>query len=268
MKKAIVFVLVIVLAFSLAACGDEPELIGRILTHDDFVAEISKRLDLADYNVDDGSVNDYLTAYSYVPKTPCELEKSDDNFSIEVDGIKFNLPMTVGDFVDLGFEISHINPEETQPVNLNSNIYSAGFTATTPKGNTFHIFATTAGEFTLPIKDTTILSIDCCFYKDTLIYGVGERDDAPEIKFFKNITQTASIDSILKELKTPNWIGFRSSEFDGVVTDADIQIDFRFSNENYAGYFCISLQSVTDTSIERTSFVTDFSYRLDPETLK
>lgn len=268
MKRIICFVLCFVLVFSFVACGNEPELVGRILNYDDFVTEIPKRVDIENYKLT-GDKSERNGSYSYVAKTPCEIESKESNFSIEVDEIKFTLPMTVGDFVDLGFELSYISPDKAgKAVNLNSYIYSDGFTVTTPKGNTFEIYATSPNRATISTKNAIIMQVSCNFYEGNLTYGVGERKNAPKMKFFKNITETSSLDGILKELKTPNQIHFSYSQMDGITTYTSMQLEFNFSDENHIGGIFISLASVRDTSIERTSYITDFSYRIDPETLK
>lgn len=272
-KLAIILSLAVVAV--LVACHNETkstrhtekELIGRIITHDDFLVEITKRIDLDDYMLEEAYYENSQD-YVYTSKADCEIKKAKSNFAIEVDGIKFNLPITMKEFVDLGFKLSYIDVDTDSSVNLNTYINSQVFNVTSPKGNTFSIYSVSKNGNAIPIKDSLVMQVSCGFYKDTFNYGEGERSDAPEIKFFKNVTGKSSIDGILKELKTPSQISFSASQYKGETTLTTMQFDFSFSNETYTGSLTVTTKPVRDGTIKRTSYITDFSYLIDYESIK
>lgn len=262
-------ILSILFALILVACHNktEKELIGRMITHDDFSVEITKRIDLDDYKLVD-TYYENSQEYIYISKTDCEIKKAKSNFTIKVDGIRFNLPITIKEFVDLGFELSYIDANRENPVNLNTYINSESFTVTSPKGNTFIIYSASKTGYAIPLKDSLVIQVSCCFYENTFNFGEGERSNAPEIKFFKNVTDKSSIDGIIKELKTPSRIHFSTSQYKGETTLTTTQFDFNFSNEIYTGSLTVTTMPVRDESIKRTSYITDFSYLIDYESIK
>ena len=284
MKKIISFILLILLTFALAGCSikniskfedkteettkEIPEKqIGRIITHENFLTEFNKRVNLQDYDLE---FTDYghILNYVYSSKTDCEIKQSKSNFQVEIDGITVTLPLTVNEFVDLGFELISMDNNIDAPVNLSTTERSASFDVKTPRGNTFSIYTISKDYTPVPLKDLIVMQISCDFYEDTLNYGEGERYDAPDINFFKNINGKSTVDSIIKELKTPRVIIFTQSLYNGKTTLADLQLTFDFSNQKYNGDICITAHTVLDENIKQTSYVSFLSYRIDYESIK
>ena len=283
MKKMLSFVLLISFVFALVGCsfkdtsefGDKinetteeiPEKqIGRIITHEDFLTEFSKRVDLNDYNLE-FTDHDYNLKYEYFSKKDCEITQSEKNFQIDIDGIKVTLPLTVQEFIDLGFELLSMNALSA-PVNFSATVRDALFDVKTPKGNTFSIFAISEGNIPVCIENLIVMQISCGFYEDSIKYGEGERDDAPNIVFFNNVNEKSTIDDIVKELKTPQTIRFSQSLYNGKTTLAFIKLTFAFSNQKFNGDICITAHSILDEKLNRTSYVTTLSYRIDYNSIK
>ncbi len=264
MKKPIIFILSFLLVFALMACQSDTELIGRIITYDDFLNEITKRIDLNEYTLENTS-SKYTQNYIYTSKTDCEIEEVNSNFEIEIDGIKFSLPMTTEEFVALGFELSYID-SDSEAVDLNTNIDFKAFNATSPKGNTFSIFSASKDGSMTPINDSIVMQVS--FYEENFNYGDKYQSDAVEIKFFENITEKSSIDSIIKELKVPRQIDFSTTQYKDQSTSTKIRFDFHFSNETYLGTFTVTSNPVKDESIESTSYISYFCYLIDYESIK
>lgn len=283
MKKVISFVLLISLILAITGCVTQDtgknedkneetnkeipkEQIGRMITHEDFLTEFTKRVDLNEYDLEFTDYNDVFD-YNYTSKTDCEIEKSTENFQVEIDGIKVTLPLTIEEFVDLGFELISMNHADA-PVNLSSVSRSALFNVKTPKGNTFSIYAISKNYTPVRLKNLIVMQISCDFYKGTTKYGKGERYDAPDITFFQNISGKSTVDSIIEELKTPRVIHFTQVLSNNKTTLVDLQLTFNFSNPTYSGDICITTHTILDESIEQTSYVSSLSYLIDYESIK
>lgn len=269
MKKIFSIFLIFVLTFSIIGCSDEKtkkdNTIGRIVDVESFEKEIQKQINLKDYNLEVGDYTHNQT-YNYTSKEEKFIKNSKDNFKISVDGIEFYLPITLEEFVSLGFKLSHSNGTPFAENDMNTEDRNGFFTVTTPKGNTFDIYCISKDNKPTAYKNLIVIQFNCGFYKGTLKYGVGERNNAPKIKLFKNLTQKATVSEIVTLLGSPNKFNF------GVVQNKDgknslshIQFNYQFKNEKYSGSIEISCSEILDTKIERTDFITNFSYRIDPE---
>ncbi len=287
MKKKIGLILMILLVFAFTGCNAQDSIriedkegsieetvedsaekqIGRIITHEDFLAEIPKRVDLGNYDVE---FTDYgnILKYVYTSEKDCEIKQSKKNFQVEIDGITVTLPSTVNEFVDLGFELISMNGGINAPEDLSVTETSALFEVMTLRGNTFQIYAVSKENTATPLKDLIVMQISCDFYEGNVKYGEGERYDAPNINFFGNINGKSTVDSILKELKTPQGIYFTQSLYNGKTTLVDLQLDFDFLNQKYKGSIVITTHTVLDENIKQTSYVTSISYRIDYESIK
>lgn len=264
MKKTIIFILSILLVFALVACQADAELIGRIITYDDFLNEITKRIDLDEYTLEETS-SKHTQNYTYTSKTNCEIKEANSNFEIEIDGIKFSLPITTEEFVGLGFELSYIDAD-SETVDLNADMDFKAFHATSPKGNIFTIFSASKDSSIIPIKDSIVMQVS--FYEENLNCGEENQSGAVEIEFFEDITENSTVDSIIKQLKAPRRIEFSTTQYKDLTTSTRMQFDFNFSNERYLGIFTVTANPVKDESIERTSYISHFTYLIDYESIK
>lgn len=85
--------------------------IGRIIDHDDFVREASKRLNLNDYDVlkEDYSAsfgNGYKSVhYTYDLKTDKSISHKVSNYDVTIDDITITMPIKVSDFLSKGFTV-------------------------------------------------------------------------------------------------------------------------------------------------------------------
>ncbi|MBQ9964676.1 MAG: hypothetical protein IJP14_06105, partial [Clostridia bacterium] len=250
----------VLVTWLLCSCSAKP--MGRIVTQDDFVAEFSKRTDLSAYTMESAGYEETFE-YTYTAKTACEIKKAKRNFQVEIDGIRVTLPLTVKELTELGFELVAIYGGDQQTVDLSVLERCATFDVRTPDGNTFTIYAANKANELIPIEDLTVMQVACAFYEGDSTYGVGERNDAPDIRFFKGVTGASTVDSVMKELKTPQVIYFSRTEYNGETTLTNIQMTFAFSNKEYRGDLCVSAKTLLDDTVKQTSYITDLSYRID-----
>lgn len=281
MKKTLGWLVLIALLLLTSACSapqtppdaavdvppqSEPELIGRMVTCEDFLAEFPKRVSLDDYNVessDDGS----LRSYVYTAKTDCEIEAAPHNFRVEIDGISLTLPLTVRELTERGFALTEKIGEEG-PVDLSTAVRSGTFRVQTPRGNTFTIYAISKDYLPTSPEELIVMQVSCEFYQESIRYGEGERDDAPDITFFQNVSGDSTVDGIVRELKTPREIRFTQALSNGVTTLSDLQLTFWFSNETHWGNLDVIAHAVRDEAVERTSYVSSLSYWIDYESIR
>ena len=269
--KKVQYIIVVLLIFALTVCSTgckrgEKELIGRIVTYEDFLTEITKRINLEDYNCT-STDNNYIVERNYTCKIGREIAPAENNFQVQIDGIEFTLPITIKEFVALGFEIISMYGAGNV-ADLPAYARSASLRIKTPTGNTFDIYAISADYSVIPFGDLPIIQVSCDFYGDSIKYNSGEREDAPDIRFFENITGKSTVDSILKELKDPQIIYFLQSLDNDITRSTMLQFVFYFSNEKYNGSVCINTYAVLDESIAQTSYVTSISYGITYESLK
>jgi hypothetical protein len=266
MKKILTYVILVLMMLSLASCSgenppEEKEPMGRIITHEDFVSEMSKYIDLDDYDLESVE-RDTSFDYTYTHKENGEIADAESNFQITVDGISFAMPLTIEEFMDLGFEIISLNGETADPMVLPATARSATLVIKTPKGNTFSVYAISEDYSRVAFEDLIIMQVSCDFYEGSVKYNHGERKDAPDIQFFESITGKSTVEDVIKELKTPKTIQFTQVFDKDITTSVCMRFNFDFSNERYNGSVTIITYSVRDETIERKSYVSSISYRI------
>ena len=277
MKKLLILILSVILLLAFTACSDDngdttqssdtqsstdsqvdPN--ENAFTYDKFLSEISKYVNLGEYNLEDGNYGSNHI-YDYTSLTNCEIENKQSNFEIVIDDIKITLPSTVKQLTNLGFTVNYFDSDKT--FDFNAKEAKCTLIATTPKGNSVLIRAESKNGESVPIKDLVVIRISCDFYDSTPQYGKNERADTPQIKFFENIKNDSTLESILKELKSPREINFTETKEEGIVTLSAMQFTFYFSNSNYSGSFIATVFPLTDKSVERTDFVFYYTYTIE-----
>ena len=103
MKKLTVFILVFAMLICLAGCNETTtseqetdQKIGRIISYDDFTREMSKKINLDNYEI---SVNETNGGLWYNIKTENTISYKESNYEITVDDITFSLPIKVSDLL-------------------------------------------------------------------------------------------------------------------------------------------------------------------------
>ena len=274
MKKLIILLLSISLLSVFTACSDKDTTQSssqssvssqtdpneNAFTYDKFLIEISKYVNLEEYSLEDGNYGSNHI-YDYTSLTNCEIENKQSNFEVVIDDVKISLPMTIQQLVNLGFTVKHFESEKQ--FDLNAKETECSFVVTTPKGNTVLIRAKSKDNQSTPIKNLVITRLSCDFYESNPQYGKNERADTPQIKFFENIKNESTLESIINELKSPRAINFTETKEENVVTLSAMQMTFYFSNAQYSGSFIATVYPITDKSVERTDFVFYYTYTID-----
>ncbi len=274
MKKLIVLLLSVSLLLTFTACSDKGETPSssqssvssqvdpneNAFTYDKFLTEISKYVNLEEYNNEDSNYGSNHI-YNFTSLTGCSIEDKQSNFEVVIDDIKITLPMTIQQLVNSGFTVDYFESEKQ--FDLNAKETECSFVVTTPKGNTVLIRAKSKNGQSAPIKNLVITRLSCDFYESNPQYEKNERTDTPQINFFENVKNDATLESILNELKNPREISFTETKEENVVTLSAMQLTFYFSNAQYSGSFIATVFPITDKSVERTDFVFYYTYTID-----
>ena len=274
MKKLIVLLLSVSLLLTFTACSDKGETPSssqssvssqvdpneNAFTYDKFLIEISKYINLEEYSLEDGNYGSNHI-YDYTSLTNCEIENKQSNDEIVIDDVKISVPMTIQQLINSGFTVNYFESEKQ--FDLNAKETECSFVVTTPKGNTVLIRAKSKNGESAPIKDLVIIRLSCDFYDSDPEYKKNERDLTPQIKFFENINNESTLESIINELKSPCAINFTETKEEGITTLSAMQMTFNFSNSQYSGSFIATIFPITDKSVERTDFVFYYTYTID-----
>ena len=180
--------------------------IGRILDHNDFVKEISKKLDLNDYDVvkEDHSTNfghgleivDYT--YTYDLKTDKSISYKASNYDVTIDGITITMPIKVSDFLSLGFTIN----EKT----FYDNILQGGALFCSPSGNHLYTFIMNFYGNSTNFNDCYITQVSFSCYENTVRYNEGISPTRPDFEMLEGIHKDSTLDDIISRLGQPNTI--------------------------------------------------------------
>ena len=178
--------------------------IGRIINHDDFVREASKRLNLNDYNVlkEDYSSsfgNGYKSVhYTYDLKTDKSISYKVSNYDVTIDGITITMPIKVSDLLNKGFTIIEKS--------FDNSVMQGGATLKSPNGNNIDTFIMNFYGNSRNFNDCYITQICCYCYEDTFRYQEGISPTRPNFEILEGINKDSTLDDIISRLGEPNKI--------------------------------------------------------------
>lgn len=290
MKKVISTLLILALLILLAACNESNEktnsqpntnsdtnsqveveneqLIGRLKNYSDFRFELSKRINFDNYNLDYCSTEHPAKFYNYSRNEETLVPSSVDSFTLTIDDIEFTMPITLGDFVDLGFNIIDDYGNIITDTALYEQDNCGSLKIITPKGNTFSIFTVSKDYTSIFFKDQIVMQISI-YMIDSQVDKENFRGDIPRFKEFGNLTNDSLVDDIIATLNEPKRIRYSYTLPNGSYesTSASIDFAFDFSNDLYSGSVTMESRIIVYEEFEKTDYINYFDYSIEPETL-
>ena len=277
MKKLLCVILAISCFFSLVSCShitdnnndtssaltSPEEKIGLIADYETFKTEILKHIDLSKYAFTHESPSATLNTYKYELEEQ-KLKSAKSNFETEIDGTKITLPITIEELLNKGFDITEINFEPVYYLDLESKLSFGSLKVVSKNGNNFLAFAINPGEnYQGKMKDCLITQIEVSFYENGLDFETDGAPLVPQIKFFKNITKDSSLDEIIDELGYPSLIDYSTAEYNGEITLSTMQLRYNFSNKEYNGYTCITIETFKNQAGVKKNLINSIAYAIE-----
>lgn len=181
--------------------------IGKILNGNDLVHEMSKRLNLDDYNI---SFSQSGYTQNYDLKYDKSISYKESNYEITVDDITFSLPIKVSDLLAKGFTVE--DPNFTQEV------LQGGPNFISPKGNELLTFVM---DF---YGDST--NFYDCYVTQVLFSGVESSDgqeglkaSQPDFDILEGINKNSTVDDVVLRLGEPNHFNIMAIDNDAPFYD-------------------------------------------------
>ena len=176
--------------------------IGRIITHDDFLKEAPKRLDLNNYEVlvEDHSAHFSggikMVTYTYELKTDKSISHKESNYDVTIDGITITMPIKVSDFLSKGFTVI----DKT----FNDSILQGGAFFSTPSGNRVDGYVMNFYGNSSDFNECYITQLCFACYGNTVRYQEGISPTRPDFEMLEGINKDSTLDDIISRLGEPN----------------------------------------------------------------
>jgi len=235
--------------------------IGRIIDHDDFVREASKRLNLNDYDVlkEDHSANFgnglKIVDYTYDLKTNKSISHKVSNYDVTIDGITITMPIKVSDLLNKGFTIVEKSFD-------NSILQGSAFFKS-PDGNMVTAFIMNFYGNSRVFNDCYITQLSFMCYENTFRYQEGISPTRPDFEMIEGINKDSTLDDIISRLGEPNKIILMTTDNQPMnYKDCVIQLYYKVYIPSLPnGELVFNLQPVLNNTTP-SDFLTDISFAL------
>lgn len=235
--------------------------IGRIIDHNDFVKEISKKINLNEYDLKE---EDYtasfgdglgLICYTYNLKTDKSISHKVSNYDITIDGITVTVPIKVSDLISKGFKVMEKS--------FDNGILAGSAIFHSPDGNevTAYIMNFYGNSWDFNSCYATQISFRC--YEETFKYQEGISPTRPDFEMIEGINKDSTIDDIISRLGEPNEIYLMTTDNKHMnYKDCNIQLHYKvYTSSLPNGDLTFNLQPVLNNT-SPADFLTDLSLAL------
>lgn len=235
--------------------------IGRVIDHNDFVNEVSKRLKLNDYEVlkEDHSASFgnglKLVDYTYTLKTNKSISYKASNYDVTIDGITITMPIKVSDFLNKGFTVKEKN--------FDDNILQGGALFTSPSGNKVDTFIMNFYGSSSNFNDCYITQICFMCYEHVSKYQEGISPTRPDFEMLEGINKDSTLDDIISRLGEPNKIILMTTDNQPMsYKDCIIQLYYNVTTPTLPnGELVFNIMPVLNNTAP-SDFLTDISFAL------
>ncbi len=276
---------VIALLFGLCACGQasdeqspandtrptvttEPEEsvltrpIGRITDHKSFEREMSARLDLTLYAMEEKVWSDTQTDYVYTLKTPQALADNKTNHEAVILGKTYTLPITVEEFMMADdWSIIDISGAAVSNVPMSRTCYGDGVTFRHASGAELMTYVLPPdGEQSAALGDCLIQQLTLYYRSDNAVMD-DDRSPRTDVSLFGGLNGLSTLDEIIQTLGAPEKITHSVCVYNGQPTLSTIQFCYDFPHGAYTdSNVWFTVDSVLDTESSRTDTLSSISY--------
>ena len=235
--------------------------IGRIIDHDDFVREVSKKLNLNDYDVlkEDHSASFgnglKIVDYTYDLKTNKSISHKVSNYDVTIDGITITMPIKVSDFLSKGFTVKEKF--------FDDRILQGGAFFTSPSGNKVDGYIMNFYGNSRNFNDCYITQIGFMCYENTVKYQEGISPTRPDFEMIEGINKDSTLDDIISRLGEPNKIILMTTDNQPMnYKDCVIQLYYKVYTPSLPnGELVFNLRPVLNNTAP-SDFLTDVSFAL------
>ena len=235
--------------------------IGRIIDHDDFVREVSKKLNLNDYDVlkEDHSASFgnglKIVDYTYDLKTNKSISHKVSNYDVTIDGITITMPIKVSDFLSKGFTVKEKF--------FDDRILQGGAFFTSPSGNKVDGYIMNFYGNSRNFNDCYITQIGFMCYENTVRYQEGISPTRPDFEMIEGINKDSTLDDIISRLGEPNKIILMTTDNQPMnYKDCVIQLYYKVYTPSLPnGELVFNIQPVLNNTAP-ADFLTDVSFAL------
>ena len=235
--------------------------IGRIIDHNDFVRETSKRLNLNDYDVlkEDHSASFgnglKIVDYTYDLKTNKSISHKVSNYDVTIDGITVTMPIKVSDFLSKGFTIVEKSFD-------NSILMGSAFFRS-PDGNMVTAYIMNFYGNSRTFNDCYITQLSFMCYENTVRYQEGISPTRPDFEMIEGINKDSTLDDIISRLGEPNKIILMTTDNQPMnYKDCIIQLYYKVHTPSLPnGELVFNIQPVLNNTAP-ADFLTDISFAL------
>lgn len=262
MKKFCSIFLMICILINFSACSQNDELyikkepkIGMITDYNSFVSEISKRIDLSDYDLDE---TDESGSYKYKNKKDIEIKGSKSNFKYEIDGKKYELPMKVSDALEKDLKIIMQGFDIAENIDLSENVYGDSLEFETKSGKTFGGYCRCEQfGYSAPLKDCIITQFAFDFRSGDSAFDKNEK--LPKVEIFGGLNYDSTIDDVIRKLGSPKEIYY--------IPKYILQIGYEFSDKESEGSVWFSFYLLDNENENYTDILQSASIMVTPKTI-
>lgn len=235
--------------------------IGKILDCDDFMREMSKRLDFSDYEVikedrsqDYGGSAERIEHFYYTCKlkTGKSISPKKSNYDITIDDITFTMPIKVSDLLAKGFT------EQNRGYDVSQTTNSADFIS--PQGNLVNAYVSDVYNDATDFYSSYVSQITIsCQGSGVNLYSINP--SRPDYKMFESISKDSTVDDIIAKLGEPNTIYFSTLyNLDADYRNTTIQLLYDVKDGVVPeGILCINCKPVLEKD-NPVDFITNISY--------
>ena len=278
MKKTISCVLIISLLFALCACNggkipaknktgnsktspqDAKEEIERITDYESFETELSKHIDLSEYNCEEQSTSQDNFSYIFTHKYDIKLPDSKANYKIYIDGTEIQIPITVNELIEKGWDVvGNTDLESYYSQNISPEFKNSN-------GKTIKTFLT-------PPDDNTSVKFGDAYVSQFAFrpfHGSQQNPTCPDVTLFGSITAKSSLNDIIARLGAPAKIHYLGGGVNGRTTISQIQLIYNFGDKDIktsakpAGYIdghvTFNIRSILDEGSQDYDYIMTMDY--------
>lgn len=235
--------------------------IGRIIDHEDFVREASKRLNLNDYDVlkEDHSASFEnglkIVDYTYDLKTNKSISHKVSNYDVTIDGITITMPIKVSDFLNKGFTVKEKF--------FDNSILQGGAFFTSSSGNKVDGYIMNFYGNSSDFNNCYITQIGFMCYENTVKYQEGISPTRPDFEMIEGINKDSTLDDIISRLGEPNKIILMTTNNQTMnYKDCVIQLYYKVTTPSLPnGELVFNIRPVLNNNTP-SDFLTDISFAL------